>query len=63
MVAIAATDAGAGGFLPLGQLLGNAKVKYADDGFLGERTSSEKDQQYKRLPLNAKALRTSLDAA
>lgn len=63
MVAIAATDAGAGGFLPLGQLLGNAKVKYADDGFLGERTSSEKDQRYKRLPSNAKALRTSLDAA
>ncbi|WP_297750192.1 hypothetical protein [uncultured Tessaracoccus sp.] len=44
-------------------MLTSARATYSDDAFLGEPTSSEKDQDYKNLPSNAEALRTSLDTA
>lgn len=44
-------------------MMASASATYADDAFLGEPTSSEQDQDYKNLPSNAEALRTSLDTA
>lgn len=61
MVAVAGAAAGVGaGFPSMGQMMANAKASYGDDGLLGERTSSEKDQEYQQLPANKKKLGESL---
>ena len=63
MVATVGSAVGARRFPPLAHMMASARATYADDALLNEPTASEKDQDYKNLPSNAEALRTSLDTA
>lgn len=63
MVATAGMATGVAGFPSLTEMVATARATYADDAFLNEPTSSQKDSDYKSLPENARKLRSSLEAA